>query len=592
MALNVTIDGFVYKEDNSLSASDVSYQAYFYKANSGSSNSKWNNTRVVEATGYYSVNLGDGDWLTQDGSASNGDVIIIVFWSPASSDRMDTCSSLVEWSCFRIVLDGSSTYTTQVQVKSNYCPNLNWALQGTGLVDHNITAANNSSDQHQWDFMGTNMYQRNTWYTTLMTANSVNNSDYDWGDSHQDNNQPGTTNGTHSWSASGDYDVELVIEDECGCTVTGTDSIRIYNNPPVPNIIMIPADPDPNEPVSFRYTGTDVDNTISSIAWVVGDSGSYGNTNTLADVGRDDTVPHTSGIGTDWCGQSATSGAFTNPGSHNVSILISWWDGFDTQTMNYSEAYNQRRFTGPSVSFNQVPAQAIMASGVKFVNTSTSTSRVGLGLPDCTEYDWTWTDDTITNSETDKPHSYELERIPTTVACLVKLCASWSDGWETRYSCYEKAVVFETTVSISTEDCYYILDLIGTSDDGSISDYSWTIASGTTEVGPWVDIWNSPVNIDQNHKKLCFTSEGWYKIDGYIYGTGATTTDDEIIYITEVCPTASGIEVAVCEPDIVGHEIGKMSITVNEVLKPHMRGSYDIKPCVSTINTFPGPRNI
>jgi len=591
MALNVTIDGFVYKEDDSLSVADVAYQAYFYKANSGSSSSKWNNTRIVEATGYYNINLGDGDWLTQDGSASAGDVVIIVFWSPPTADRMDACTSLNQWSCFRIVLDGSSTYTTQVQVKSNYCPNLSWSLSDTGLVNHNVTAINNSTDQHQWDFMGTTMYQRNTWYTTLMSINTVDNSDYDWGDGHSDDNLSGTTNGTHSWTASGDYDVELVIEDSCGCTVTGTDTIRIFNNPPVPDITMTPANPDPNEPVSFKYSGTDVDNTITSIAWVIEDTGIYGTTNTSTSTARDDDVPHTEGRGTDWCGESAQSGAFTNPGSHKVSIVISWWDGFNTQTMNYEEYFDQRVFTGPSISFDQVPAQAVLASGVKFVNTSTNTSRVGLGLPNCTQYDWTWTDGLITDGATDKPYGFEFERVPNSVDCSVKLCASWSDGWQTKYTCHEEAVVFKTTVTITEEDCYYKLNLIGTSDDGTISGYSWTVSSGITENGPWVEVWNSPTNMDQNPKTICFTSVGWYKIDGYIYG-GGTTTDNEIIYITEVCPATVSGTVPVCEPEMEGHEIGNVNIKIDEVLKPHMRGQYDMKPCVTTINTFPSPRNL
>jgi hypothetical protein len=328
MALNITIDGFCYKGDGSLSSSDVAYQAYFYKANAGSSPSKWNNTRIVENTGYYNINLGDGDWLTQDGSATSNDVVIVVFWSPTSADRLDACIELVEWSCFRIILDGSSTYTTQAQVRPNICPNLVWSLQPTGLVSTSVTATNNSTDTHQWNFMGTTFYQRDTWYTTLMTINAVNNSVYDWGDTTQ-NTYPGAGNGAHSWSAPGDYDIELVIEDDCGCTVTGTDQIRIYNRPPVPNIIMIPADPDPDTPVNFQYSGTDVDDTITNITWLIEDDGAYGSTDTFsATNARDAIVPHTEGEGTAWCGNDASSGAFTNPGNHPVGIEISWWGRF------------------------------------------------------------------------------------------------------------------------------------------------------------------------------------------------------------------------------------------------------------------------
>lgn len=186
MALNLTIDGFAYFEDDSISSSNISYQAYFYKSNAGSSSSTWNTVRVVENTGYYNINLGDGDWLGQDGSASSGDIVIIVFWSPTTVNRLDSCSSLTQWGAFRIVLDGSSTYTNDVQVRTNICPDLSWSLQGTGYVGNTIVATNNSDDTHSWTYGSVTMYQRNSWYTTLMTVNAVNNTDYDWDDGNQD----------------------------------------------------------------------------------------------------------------------------------------------------------------------------------------------------------------------------------------------------------------------------------------------------------------------------------------------------------------------------------------------------------------------
>lgn len=540
MALNITMSGFVYMEDGGLSSLNVSYQAYFYKVNGGSSPSKWNNKRIVESTGYWNINLGDGDWLTQDGSASTGDRIIIVFWSPASAERMDACSSLTEWSCFMITLTGASTYTNPVQVRGNICPNLNWTFPDSGLVGQSLLAGNTSTDQYQWDFNGTTMWHRDSWYTTLMTINNVDNTDYDWGDSNQDNNLSGPAGRTHIYNASGDYDVEIVIEDGCGCTVTGTDQIRIYNNPPVPDIAMIPSNPGPNEAVSFRYTGTDVDNTVSTISWLIEDDGIYGDTDTnTPNVGRDDVVPHSSGQGTDWCGQGANSGAFTNPGNHRVAISIVWWDGFDYHTMPYEETYNQQKFSGPAANFIQTPPKADLNSPITFTNTSTNTSRVGLGLPNCTEYDWTWTDDGTFETESDKPYSYELGKAATTANCQVKLCASWSDGWATNYTCVEKDVVFDTIVTVTIEDCYYNLNVIGTSDDGSVTGYGWTVYSGTSISGSWSQTWESPVGMNQNDKKICFTSEGFYKIVGTVYGTGAPTFDDEILYVVEVCPATT-----------------------------------------------------
>jgi hypothetical protein len=540
MALNITFDGFAYKDDGSLSSADVAYQAYFYKANSGSSNSAWNNTRIVENTGYWNINLGDGDFLTQDGSAASGDVVIVVFWSPTTSDRLDVCSQLTEWGCFRIVLDGSSTYTNPTQVKANICPDLNFSLPITGLIGQNITCNNTSSDTHQWTVSGTTMYQRDSWYTSLMGINDVDNSTYDWGDLTIDN-VTGTTNGSHQYSATGTYDFEIVIEDECGCTVTGTDSIIITGNPPVPNIIMIPPNPDPNEAVSFQYSGTDPDTNIVSIDWIIEDDGTYGTTNTTTSGARDDVIPHSEGQGTQWHGVTPQSGAFTNPGNHTVSIVVNWWDGFNMQTVNYSEVFNQRVFTGPTPNFNQV-ADAELNSPVTFENTTSDPeSRVGTGLPDHFEYSWVWTDGTSSEVEADKPYSYDLVKTPTTAVCTVELCGQWSNGWETTSTCTEKEVVFETTVTVTPEDCYYNLNIIGTSTDGSVTGYGWTVYSGTSVSGSWTETWSSPVGLDQNDKKICFTSEGWYKIEGTVYGTGAPTSDDETLYVSVVCPPTEAL---------------------------------------------------
>lgn len=542
MALNITLDGFVYDGDGNITSSNVAYQAYFYKVGAGSSPSKWNNKRVVENTGYWNINLGDGDWLTQDGNAASSDEVIIVFWSPHTADRMDSCAQLDEWSCFRIILDGSSTYSTNVQIKPNICPDLHWSLPSSSLVGSTVYIVNSSDDEHSWNFSGTTMHHTDNWRTTLMMVNSIDNSDYDWGDGNQNNNQSGTPDLGHTYLASGDYDVELVIEDECGCTVTGTDQIRILNRPPVPNIIMVPGDPDPNEPVSFQYTGTDLDDTITNIAWTIGDSGSYGNTNTEAPTSsRDDVIPHANGLGTDWYGEAAVSGAFTNPGSHTVSIVISWWDGFTTQTANYSENFNQSRFSGPAVNFTQDPTEAELDTTVRFSNVSTNIDRVGLGLPDHYEYTWRWTDSGDVETETDVPFTYELEKTPTTADCQVQLCAQWSDGWDTHNTCVEKDVVFDTIVTISEEDCYYNLNIIGTSEDGSVTGYGWTIYSGTGQSGPWTATWSSPTGLDQNDKKICFTSVGWYKVEGTVYGAGASTSDDEVLYVTTVCPAGDSI---------------------------------------------------
>jgi len=594
MALNITLDGFCSRDSGSLTNADVQYQGFFYKVNSGSSASTWNTVRTVEASGYWNINLGDGDWLTQDGSAAAGDRVLIVFWRTGSNRNAD-CVSMDEWGAFEITLDGSSTYTNPTQVKVNIVPDLHWTFPtvgGTHYVDTSYGANNTSDDVHSWDWSGTTMYHWYLRYGQIINyVNRVNNSAYDWDDLTTSSGLE-TYDGTHQWDLPGVYNVDLVIEDECGATVTGTKPIQIYWRPPTADITMTPAVPDPNEPVSFQWTGTDIDDTITSIEWIIYDSGAYGNTDTTTSGASDDTIPHSDGTGTDWYGEAPASGAFTNPGTHNVAIVIHWFDGFDAQILNYNENFIQDRFTGPTVNFSQDPNPSPFDENIEFTNTSTDTSRVGTDIPNGDKYDWYWTDkDGLVTSYLDKEYSYKLTQSSDDVGCQVKLCANWNDGWDNQQTCVSGNVSFETTVTISETECYYNLNVRGTSSDGTYTGYSWTVASGAGSIGPWVDVWTTPTGINQQDKTICFTNIGWYKATGYVYGTGTTTNDYEIFYINEICPVTYSGTMAVCEPDMHGYEFGKLDRTGHEI-KPTMRAKVDVIPSARIVRTYPLPKNL
>ncbi len=603
MAVNVTITGDIYDgSETQFTGAEVAYQVYFYNGAGGGSSSIWSDVRY-SISGQYNFNLADADLLTTGGNASDGDEVVVVFWTPNTSDRVDSCGSLSSWSVFNIVLGtgpgkiSSDTYVNDVQVKPNICPTLSWTLDSTGFVDTNASGINNSTDTHSWTISSGTMYHTNSLRTTLMTINDVVTSNYSWGDGTPDDTLSGTLDAAHQYAASGDYDVELVIEDDCGCTVTGTEQIRVYNRSPVPNIVMSPTTPDPNEVITFQYTGTDIDDAITNIAWTIADSGAYGNTDTTAATNaRDDVISHSEGLGTDWYGQSSTAGAFTNPGSHQVSIVVSWWDGFNTQTINYNEIYTQGRFTGPTVNFTQLPLEAVVASEIIFTNTSSDVERVGLGLPNNKEYTWTWTDAAVSEIESDKSYNYQLSKTPTSANCQVELCAEWSDGWDTQNTCVEKDVVFETIVTVSVEDCYYNLDIIGTSDDGSVTGYGWTVYSGSSSTGPWSETWASPVAIEQISNKVCFCVLGFYKIEGTVYGTGASTSDNEIIEVLEVCIEPPPDTVNICPPEVLGrYDEGTKKVTAKEIT-PSLRGRMSVQPSPRTVQgpyrPFPGPTNI
>lgn len=544
MALNVTFDGFCSLNDGTMSNVNVQYQAYFYKVNAGSSSSAWNNVRTVEATGYWNINLGDGDWLTQNGNAASGDKIIVVFWRGGA--RMGTdCSVLDEWGAFEITLNGYSTYTNPTQVKNNILPTLDWSFPvATGTVGTSYITTNSSDDEHTWNWSGTTMAHYYIWNgEPICFVNYVRLTHYDWDDGNQDNDLPLASTGTHTWTAHGDYTIEIVIEDHCGDTVTGTHDVRMLYPAPSPNIDcnqdVANNIETPDTVVTFDYNGSNPYSRIYNIDWTIADD-----TNTTTSGIASDIIPHTEGTGTSWYGHTASSGAFTDPGIHNVDIVVYWNDGFDNQIVNYDEDFTQDYFTGPTVDFDQVPDPVAVTSGVIFNNLTTVSGRVGTGFTpvDGAEYYWTWDDEGNVDTADNVDHSYVYSNTPVSDAVTVELCANWNDGWNDQETCELKNLAIDTTVAVVPEDCYYEITIFGTSGDGTVSGYSWDIYRSTTSgsSGPWELLWESPQDMDQKEKTICFSEANFFKIEGFVYGTGATTSDYEIIDIATPCPSGVG----------------------------------------------------
>jgi hypothetical protein len=85
------------------------------------------------------------------------------------------------------------------------------------------------------------------------------------------------------------------------------------------------------------------------------------------------------------------------------------------------------------------------------------------------------------------------------------------------------------------------MDIIGTSSDGTVTSYEWKVFHGDDDDGPWNLLWTSPKNIYQNNRSICFTAEGFYNIEGYVYGSGATGTDNNILFIDKVCDYSTDV---------------------------------------------------
>lgn len=317
-----------------------------------------------------------------------------------------------------------------------------------------------------------------------------------------------------------------------------------FDVPPVPNIVCNEAVAnnvtEPSTVVTFNYSGTDPENRIIVMDWEIEDTGIYGNTPSVTnDALKTDTITHVNGVGASWCGVAITIGAFTNPGNHAVNVAVTWNDGWDDNIIEYSEVFVQGKFTGPSVNFTQEPSNAKTNQEVSFENTSSAIDRVGLGLPGCDEFTWVWTDGSTIETVSNVPFTYLFNKTPISTECSLELCASWSDGWETQHSCISKDVVFGTVVTITQEDCYYIIDVSGTSTDGTATAYGWTIASGTSSSGVFEEVWASPIAEDQQQKTICFSTAGWFKLEATVYGTGNPTSASDFLNIVEVCQESS-----------------------------------------------------
>lgn len=540
MALNITIAGYVYLEDNSLGNSNIYYQMLWYPNGTASSPTTWNDVRLCESTGYWSANLGDNDWLTQDGTALANGKVVIVFWKGLSTDRNADCLLLEQWGATEITLTSASVYTLNTQVKSNISPILAWTLPTSGYVDTTYTTTNTSYDIHNWTFGIVIMYHWRTRYgENIQLVNTVDSTDYYWGDTSSTIGLSGASASSHQWSSAGIYDVDINIFDNCATVSSGTKSIQIYNHAPVPAITCHQAVAgtvsDPNTVVTFAYSGTDTDDRITSIDWAIFDTGDFGSTTTITSASRDDIVNHTDGEGTSWYGEVANSGAFTNPGSHTISIDVHWNDGFTDQITSYSTSITQGLFTGPTVDFTQLPTQVTVGSGVQFTNDTTDYTRVGTYTPTGVRYYWTADEDGTLYTADNVALSYVFGYTPQTDSGTVSLTAYWNDGWYNQTTTETKDVVFATNVTITTIECYYQLDITGTSSDGTVTGYHWEVYKD--ESGSWELTWESPEGLDQKEKKVCFTSLGTYKIIGFVHGTGATTSDYVLQEVDIVCPT-------------------------------------------------------
>ena len=93
---DLTFAGFIYDKDNVLAPAGTKYQGLFIKVNPDSAPSAYSSVRTLGGDSYYSIDIGDGDWLGTEAIWGPGDIVIIMYWLPDSLAR--TSDSLEQFS--------------------------------------------------------------------------------------------------------------------------------------------------------------------------------------------------------------------------------------------------------------------------------------------------------------------------------------------------------------------------------------------------------------------------------------------------------------------------------------------------------------
>lgn len=288
MALNISLIGKVY--DVNGVAIDATVDCFIYPQG------VWNTAKPTELK-EYTINLGDGDFLTQDGSVSVGDVVLV---------RVRSAEGIA---VAKIVLSSDDLYLQDIQVKPIQPPNCTLSLSGGTTINRDVTATLASSDEYQWEFGGDTMYHKIAWYGTVVFDElGIATKEYDFEDGYQPSS-------THQYAVVGSYLVQGRSTNKNGQQSVCAKQIEIRYNPPIGCLSFSPLTPILNDVVTVSACISDEDGRITSISHRF--DGSMVASNTVKDFEYGVSVPEFR--------------------SYELMQIIRWNDGFDDKEIEFSK---------------------------------------------------------------------------------------------------------------------------------------------------------------------------------------------------------------------------------------------------------------
>lgn len=242
MALNVTFVADIVDENENLI--DCSYKGFAYPQNI------WSGEQTTEFN-QANINLGSGDWLTQTGAVSIGDIVVLKFYT----------SNYERFSCIKVVLDGREVYNLGViQLIPSQPPTCDFTINDVRTINNEIIATSNATDLYQWNYLGLTHYHKDFWYGTDIFSNVVGiaSVEYSWFGMYQNLDR-------YTYTSIGDYTIWHKPTNKSRLFVECKIDVRIKYNSPICGFTQTPIYPLLNEDVTIASNLQDPDNRITQI---------------------------------------------------------------------------------------------------------------------------------------------------------------------------------------------------------------------------------------------------------------------------------------------------------------------------------------
>ncbi|RLI99871.1 MAG: hypothetical protein DRP08_06860 [Candidatus Aenigmatarchaeota archaeon] len=194
----------------------------------------------------------DADWDGDSTPVPENDVILLHVYTD------DACA------VHRIISDNSDSYKRSIQILPCQAPTVA-ILVNDGLVNVELVANQNSSDEYQWEYDGETMHHKQRWYgTDLCDDVKITKVEYDFGDGYG-------TDDSYIFDSADTYNIKVKVTNECELTAEDSVDIKVKWNEPSVALSNDPVAPGVDEETTIDSVVTDSDSRVVTETWYMDD---------------------------------------------------------------------------------------------------------------------------------------------------------------------------------------------------------------------------------------------------------------------------------------------------------------------------------